>query len=101
MEHPGTGRRRSDHSPKRDHGRTTSVSPMMQPQTPRATLKDELISISDGTASVPGCPISLAGIIRKSTREPRVSDVVRRDCIAWAAKGGHYVRTSLSRSVRL
>ena len=21
---------------------------------------------------------------------PRVSDVVRRDCIAWAAKAGHY-----------
>src|SRR6266536_4989534 len=28
---------------------------------------------------------------------PRVSDVVRRDCIAWAAKGGHYVL--LARSI--
>ena len=71
-------------------GVATSVSPMMQPQSPRATLKDELMSISDGTASVPGCPISFARIIRRSTREPRVSDVVRRDCIAWAAKGGNH-----------
>jgi hypothetical protein len=34
-EHPGTGRRQNEHSPKRDHGRrSTFVSPLMRPQLP-------------------------------------------------------------------
>ena len=47
------------------------VSPVMRPQTPRATLTHGLTSTIGGSASVPGCP-------RDSMREPPG----RRSCVA-------------------
>src|SRR2546422_2042921 len=84
-EHPGTGRRRGEHSPKRDLARVTAHVTSDAAATPRATLTNGLTRTSGGSASVPGCP-------RDSMREPSeisvpppVSVAMRRDQIAWAA----------------
>jgi hypothetical protein len=66
QEHPGTGQRRSEQSPKRDHVRATVRVTSDAAATPRATLTYGLTSTSAGSASVPGCA-------RDCTRESRDS----------------------------
>ena len=83
QEHPGTGRRRREHSPKRDHGRLTARVTNDAAVPPQATLAIGLIGTSDGSASVPGClchptratpgPVAAASFCFNASRSDRVS----------------------------
>src|SRR5713101_9805349 len=81
VEHPGTGRRLLEHSPKRDHtprGRVTND----KAATPRATLRNGLVSTTGGSASVPGCACDSMHP-PPSPREPPVSGWDKSRLIVW------------------
>src|SRR6516162_2049054 len=84
-EHPETGRRRGEHSPKRAHVRVIARVTNDVAVTPRATLHNGLTAPVAGRPQVPDARQILRRTWYPLAKELPVSDRMCREPIAWAA----------------